>query len=90
LRAAGPVSVLVPRESSERLLARIVYTGPVRAPVREGQPIGELRVWRGDNLVLQVPLEAGASVPAGGMTRRAFDAATEFVIGLFVSGSKRI
>jgi len=90
LRAAGPVSVLVPRDSTERLLARIVYTGPVRAPVQEGQPIGQLRVWRGDNVVLETPLQAAASIPAGGMTRRAFDAATEFVIGLFVSGSKRI
>ena len=39
LRAAGAVSLLVPRDSTERLLARIVYTGPVRAPVEEGQPI---------------------------------------------------
>jgi serine-type D-Ala-D-Ala carboxypeptidase (penicillin-binding protein 5/6) len=90
LRAAGAVSLLVPRDSTERLLARIVYTGPVRAPVEEGQPIGQLRVWRGDNMVLEAPLQAGASVPSGGMTRRAFDAATEFVIGLFVSGNKRI
>lgn len=90
LRAAGPVSVLVPRDSNERLLARIVYTGPVRAPVQEGQPIGQLRVWRGENMVLEVPLQAAESVPKGGMTRRAFDAATEFVIGLFLSGTKRI
>jgi D-alanyl-D-alanine carboxypeptidase (penicillin-binding protein 5/6) len=58
--------------------------------VQEGQPIGQLRVWRGDNMVLEAPLQAGESVPAGGMTRRALDAATEFVIGLFVSGNKRI
>ncbi len=89
LVAAGAVSVLVPRDSSERLLARIVYTGPVRAPVQEGQPIGLLRVWRGDTMVLEVPLQAGASVGTGSMTRRAFDAATEFVIGLFLSGHKR-
>lgn len=90
LMAPGAVSVLVPRDSNERLLARIVYTGPVRAPVQEGQPIGLLRVWRGDNVVLEVPLHAAESVGTGGMTRRAFDAATEFVIGLFLSGNKRI
>jgi D-alanyl-D-alanine carboxypeptidase (penicillin-binding protein 5/6) len=90
LRAAGAVSVLLPRDSNERLLARIVYTGPVRAPVQEGQPIGQLRVWRGENMVLEVPLQAAESIAKGGMTRRAFDAATEFVIGLFLSGAKRI
>jgi serine-type D-Ala-D-Ala carboxypeptidase (penicillin-binding protein 5/6) len=90
LVAAGAVNLLMPRDSTERLTARIVYTGPVRAPVHEGQAIGLLRVWRGENMVLEVPLQAGVSVATGGMTRRAFDAATEFVIGLFISGSKRI
>lgn len=90
LVAAGAVNLLMPRDSTERLTARIVYTGPVRAPVQEGQAIGLLRVWRGENMVLEVPLQAGVSIATGGMTRRAFDAATEFVIGLFISGSKRI
>ena len=40
--------------------------------------------------VLEVPLQAAESVDKGGMTRRAIDAATEFVIGLFLSGNKRI
>jgi D-alanyl-D-alanine carboxypeptidase (penicillin-binding protein 5/6) len=90
LVATGAVSLLMPRDSTERLTARIVYTGPVPAPIHQGQQIGQLRVWRGENMVLEVPLQAGASVATGGMTRRAFDAATEFVIGLFLSGTKRI
>jgi D-alanyl-D-alanine carboxypeptidase (penicillin-binding protein 5/6) len=90
LIANGGVNLLVPRGSTERVMARIVYRGPVRAPVEKGQPIGTLKVWRGDNVVLEVPLHAAESVAKGGMTRRAFDAATEFVIGLFLSGSKRI
>jgi D-alanyl-D-alanine carboxypeptidase (penicillin-binding protein 5/6) len=90
LVATGAVSLLMPRDSTERLTARIVYTGPVPAPIHQGQQIGQLRVWRGENIVLEVPLQAGASVATGGMTRRAFDAATEFVIGLFLSGTKRI
>jgi D-alanyl-D-alanine carboxypeptidase (penicillin-binding protein 5/6) len=90
LVAQGAVSLLVPRGSTDRVLARIVYTGPVRAPVQQGQRIGVLRVWRGDNVVLEVPLQAGESVERGGLPRRALDAATEFVIGLFISGPKRI
>jgi len=90
LAANGGVSLLVPRGSNERLVARIVYRGPVRAPVAQGQPIGTLRVSRGDNVVLEVPLQAAEGVDKCGMTRRAIDAATEFVIGLFLSGNKRI
>jgi D-alanyl-D-alanine carboxypeptidase (penicillin-binding protein 5/6) len=88
----GPrmVSLLVPRGSSDRIIARIVYTGPVRAPVEEGQPIGMLRVWRGDHLALELPLQAAESVPVVNLTQRAIDAATELVIGLFRSGTKRI
>jgi D-alanyl-D-alanine carboxypeptidase (penicillin-binding protein 5/6) len=88
----GPrmVSVLVPRNTTDRITARIVYTGPVRAPVRQGQRIGVLRVWRGDHLALELPLQAAESVPVGNLTQRAIDAAAELVIGLFRSGVKRI
>jgi D-alanyl-D-alanine carboxypeptidase (penicillin-binding protein 5/6) len=90
LQAPGGVNLLVPKGSNERITARIVYSGPVRAPVQEGQQIGTLKVWRGDNLVLEVPLHAAESVGRGGITGRAFDAATEFVIGLFLSRAKKI
>jgi len=88
--ARGTVTLLVPHGSNEKVLARIVYTGPVRAPVEKGQRIGVLKVWRGENVVLEVPLQAAESVEAGGITRRAFDAVSELVIGLFRPGSKRI
>jgi D-alanyl-D-alanine carboxypeptidase (penicillin-binding protein 5/6) len=90
LQAPGGVNLLVPKGSNDRITARIVYSGPVHAPVQEGQRIGTLKVWRGDNLVLEVPLRAGESVAKGGITGRAFDAATEFVIGLFLSRAKKI
>ncbi len=90
LQAPGGVNLLVPKGSNERITARIVYSGPVRAPVQEGQAIGALKVWRGDNLVLEVPLHAAESVARGGITGRAIDAATEFVIGLFLSRAKKI
>jgi D-alanyl-D-alanine carboxypeptidase (penicillin-binding protein 5/6) len=90
LQAPAGVNLLVPRGSSDRITARIVYSGPVRAPVQEGQAIGTLKVWRGDNLVLEVPLHAAEAVARGGITGRAFDAATEFVIGLFLSRAKKI
>ena len=56
LTGPGAVRLMMPRRSDESVTARVVYTGPVEAPVRRGRPIGTLRVWRGDLLVLEVPL----------------------------------
>jgi serine-type D-Ala-D-Ala carboxypeptidase (penicillin-binding protein 5/6) len=86
----GLISVMMPRNSNERLLARIVYTGPVPAPISKGQTIGELKVWRGDELALEVPLTAAEDVGKGTMTQRAMDGATELMIGLFRAGVDKL
>jgi len=90
LFAQGPVRMMVPRNVRERIIARVVYSGPVPAPVQKGQPIGKLKVWRGDILALEVPLQAGEDVGPGGLSRRAFDAATELIIGLFRAGFRQL
>jgi len=90
LVANGSVRLLVPRNSNERVLARVVYTGPVRAPIEKGQQIGELKVWRGEHVVLEVPLEASEAVGRGSLPQRAFDAATELVINLFRAGVQKL
>ena len=77
---------MMPRNNDERLLARIVYTGPVPAPIVKGQTIGKLKVWRGDNLALEVPLQAADDVGPGSMSQRAMDGATELMIGLLRAG----
>jgi D-alanyl-D-alanine carboxypeptidase (penicillin-binding protein 5/6) len=81
---------MVPRGVSEKIIARIVYRGPVPSPVRDGQPIGTLKVWRGDNVALEVPLQAGESVEPGNLPQRAFDAAVELMIALFRAGAERL
>jgi D-alanyl-D-alanine carboxypeptidase (penicillin-binding protein 5/6) len=86
----GTIRVMMPRNASERLIARIVYTGPVPAPIYRGQPIGKLKVWRGENLALEVPLQAADDVGTGTMPQRAMDAATELMIGLFRAGVDRL
>jgi D-alanyl-D-alanine carboxypeptidase (penicillin-binding protein 5/6) len=88
--AKGAVKLMVPRGVSDKIVAKMVYTGPVRAPVQEGQAIGNLQVWRGDAKVLEVPVQASESVAAGSISRRALDAVSELVINLFRSAVKRI
>lgn len=81
LRAQGPVGVLIPSANRDRLIARIVYDGPVLAPVEEGAPIGKLRVWVGETLTQETPLFAAESVGVGTIHQRALDAVEELAIG---------
>jgi D-alanyl-D-alanine carboxypeptidase (penicillin-binding protein 5/6) len=90
LVATSTVRMMMPRNARDKLVARIVYTGPVPAPVKKGQPIGKLKVWRDDKLALELPLQAGADVERGNLTQRAFDAATELVINVFRAGAERL
>jgi len=90
LKADGEVKVMLPKSGAERLIARIVYSGPVPAPVTEGTPIGNLKVWRNDNLILTMPLKAAENIGKGNMPQRAFDAVTEMIIALFRAGAERL
>ncbi|MGN6146449.1 MAG: D-alanyl-D-alanine carboxypeptidase family protein [Mesorhizobium sp.] len=81
LKAKGPVNIFLPITNRDRLTARIVYNGPLPAPVEEGQPVGALRVWIGDTLSQETPLYAAESVGVGSLPRRALDAVEELAIG---------
>ncbi|WP_322517181.1 D-alanyl-D-alanine carboxypeptidase family protein [Rhodopseudomonas palustris] len=85
-----PVRVMVRKNGSDKLLARIVYTGPVAAPVEAGHRIGVVRVWRGPNLAVEVPLQAAEANPVGSTMRRAMDGAGELVIGVFRAGFAKL
>jgi len=90
LVAPSGVRIMVPKAGGEKLVARIVYTGPIPAPVPEGLSLGTLKVWRNDNLVLETPLKTANSVGKGNLSQRAFDAVTELMIGLFRAGAERL
>jgi D-alanyl-D-alanine carboxypeptidase (penicillin-binding protein 5/6) len=81
LKAKGPVELFLPITNRDKLTARIIYQGPLPAPVEEGQKVGELKVWIGDTLSQEVPLYAAESVAIGSLPRRAFDAAKELAVG---------
>ena len=83
------VRLLLPRGQSDRVSAQIVYRGPVRAPVRQGAEVGRLRVMRGTQLALEVPVFAAADVPAGTLTQRAMQGAWELSTGWIRSGAAR-
>lgn len=90
LASPEPIKVMVQRNGNDKLMARIVYTGPVRAPVQPGQRVGMLKVWRGSNIALEAPLVAAEAIATGSTTRRALDGASELVIGLFRAGAEKL
>jgi len=90
LASPEPIKVMVQRNGSDKLVARIVYTGPVRAPVQPGQRIGMLKVWRGTNIAMEAPLVSTEAIATGSTTRRAIDGASELVIGLFRAGAEKL
>ncbi|WP_449376184.1 D-alanyl-D-alanine carboxypeptidase family protein [Bosea thiooxidans] len=81
LRSKGAISLLMPRGSSERLTARIVYRGPLLVPVEEGAQVARLVVTRGDIKTLDVPLYAAEAVRTGPLQSRALDALLEAATG---------
>jgi D-alanyl-D-alanine carboxypeptidase (penicillin-binding protein 5/6) len=90
LVAPDAVRIMVPKNGGEKLIARIVYNGPVPAPVKAGTPLGALKVWRDGNLVLQVPLKTAEDVSEGTLSQRAIDGMSELVINLFRAGAQRL
>jgi len=90
LTSREPIKVMVPKNGSEKLIARIVYNGPVRAPIQEGQQVGLVRVWRGNNVAMETPVYAAESIGPGSTMRRAIDGASELVIGMFRSSAEKL
>ena len=83
LLAPRPISVLVPRGNGEALSARIVYQGPIRAPIGQGVEIARLVVFRGKARVLETPLVTGEGIGEGNLGRKAMDAGCELGLRLF-------
>src|SRR5215470_17818646 len=84
------IKVMVQKNGTDKLIARIVYNGPVRAPVEAGQKVGVVRVWRGANVAMEAPVYAMEAVGTGSTMRRAIDGAQELVIGLFRAGAEKL
>ncbi|MTI07839.1 D-alanyl-D-alanine carboxypeptidase [Roseibium denhamense] len=81
LVAPADIDVFLSRGSKLDYRLRVVYQGPVPAPVEKGRQIGELQVYGKDGLIFQTPLVAGADVGVSSMTGRAMDGLFELMFG---------
>lgn len=76
-----PIRVLVPRGESERVTARIIYTGPLKAPIQKGAEVARLQVNRGEMQAVEMPLYANEDIQEGTLSQRALDGLLEFSTG---------
>lgn len=77
LVAGEQVDVFLPKDNSQRLVARVVYTWPVRAPVEPDQTVGTLKIWNDKQLLREVPVRTAGTVGEGTLRSRALDALIE-------------
>jgi serine-type D-Ala-D-Ala carboxypeptidase (penicillin-binding protein 5/6) len=90
LASREPVKVMVQKNGNDKLIARVVYNGPVRAPIEAGQQVGVVKVWRGANIAVETPVFAAEPVARGSTMRRAIDGVSELVIGAFRAGAEKL
>jgi serine-type D-Ala-D-Ala carboxypeptidase (penicillin-binding protein 5/6) len=90
LASSEPIKVMVQKNGTDKLIARVVYNGPVRAPIAVGQQVGVVKIWRGANIAVESPVYATEAVGAGSTMRRAIDGASELVIGMFRAGAEKL
>jgi D-alanyl-D-alanine carboxypeptidase (penicillin-binding protein 5/6) len=90
LTSPEPIKVMVQKNGNDKLIARLVYSGPVRAPIKAQQQIGMVKVWRGANVAVEAPVYAAQDVGTGSTVRRAMDGVSELVIGMFRAGVEKL
>lgn len=75
LAARGQVMLLMPRNSQDKLTAKVTYSGPLKAPVEKGVEVAQLEIMRGPLKVLELPLFTTEDVAVGSLWQRAVDGA---------------
>lgn len=84
MAAANSVTMLLPALLDAELEAEVVYTGPIEAPVEQGQELGELVIRAAGFDEHRVPLVATQSVGMAGLVprlRTAFEQVMQRVFG---------
>jgi serine-type D-Ala-D-Ala carboxypeptidase (penicillin-binding protein 5/6) len=83
LRVGSPFEVLLPLEGVGVVEARVIYDGPVPAPITAGRPIGAFVLLLDDAELARAPLYADRDVEVGPLPRRALHALGNLLGGLW-------
>jgi D-alanyl-D-alanine carboxypeptidase (penicillin-binding protein 5/6) len=81
LVSKDPIDVLLPRGDRGQIKGRIVYRGPIAAPVEAGQEIGTLQLTSNDQLLREAKVYAESDVEVGSISQRATSSLKELLLG---------
>ena len=90
LVTTSDIRLPVPRGAAERMSAKIVYRGPLQAPIAAGTEVAKLHVFRGTTLVMEAPLATRDAVEHGSLSQRALDSASELARSLVRNGVRSL
>lgn len=86
-RAAVPlmtrdaITLLLPKGNADKVVLKIVYTGPLVAPVPAGKEVAKLQIIRGTIKATEIPLLAAETIGQGTLQQRGLDALLELTAG---------
>ncbi|MGZ5917796.1 MAG: D-alanyl-D-alanine carboxypeptidase family protein, partial [Methyloceanibacter sp.] len=76
------IDIILPATSSGKISARIVYDGPIKAPIRKGDRVAVLRVTADDtNATNDIPLYAGDDIDQSNFAMRGLDSLLVLAFG---------
>lgn len=81
LEVREKIDFLQARNAPSPLRGRVVYQGPLPAPLAEGTEVGTLIITRDDATLREAKVFAASGVEAGSVTQRAFSGLYELVFG---------
>ena len=82
LIASDDVKVALSEEEQKTVEVKLSYTGPLMAPVKAGEKVGQIRFLVGGTAVAEIPVETAAAIEASdSMWRKALDSAMIMVFG---------
>jgi D-alanyl-D-alanine carboxypeptidase (penicillin-binding protein 5/6) len=77
----GAIDALLPHGARDGMKGRIVYQGPVKAPIKAGQEIGTLQLTSNDQLVREAKVYAANDIGVGTVRQRTQSGLGELLFG---------
>ena len=77
----GNVSILLPRTSTRKIKAQILYEGPLKPPIKKGDQVAILRVTAPNSAVNEIPLYAAEDIGEGSFYMKGLESLLHLAFG---------
>jgi len=82
LVGGGDIDLLLPATATGAVSAEIIYDGPIKAPIKKGDPLATLRVTAAESTATnEIPLYAGEDVKSSSFAMRGIDSLLVLAFG---------